>query len=417
MKTTQVVIATSASATLLLAATPGIAANGWSKPAKAAGGWTSVAISANGKTNYAGWIDSGQLKVSMNGGTTKTLVSRADRLDPAIAASNTGAGILFADCKATSPKIGFVVTKDSGTTWSTPTTVAEEPCVQLQLKTSTDGQTLLAIWAAGDSPTVWRSSVSTDGGASWSAATDMPPIAFDPAIAMSSDGSRVVVVYERRIGGQDTVQVATSSDSGRSWQDPRNISPGSNSGLAFEDMDASADLKHVAVILQNSSARADQNLVSVSKNSGGSWSTPKAVGKKGDYANSVVAISDNGKHVASAWTSFTRKGAQAFVVSRSSNGGTKWGKPVTADGSSNTKQFPSFEMSGNGKRLIALWSGTRGIVAARNSGKKWTSTVLQSRKGSQLGPVLATSADGKRAIAGWQVGATSPKVYRSTAKL
>ena len=414
-------------------AVPGIAHGGvtWTKPAGASGSQPAAGISTDGKTTYAAWLDNGTVKVAVDGKVKSVGSGAYPREEPALAVQNAGAGLLFGSaCNTASAKVSFVGSPDKGSTWTAPVVVANEPCAALSLHSSSDGQKLMATWLAStdvafdDSPTVSRVSNSADGGKTWTTATDMPwgetPAA--PLYALSSDGSKAVAVAMRSKRGDKAIQVARSDDGGKTWTQGTDVVQDTVDLLGL-DMDASADLTHVALSWMRSPDSGDQLHTSVSDDAGATWGKATAVGKKGEYPDARVAISDDGKKAATIWMQNTSTWSQKMLYSRSTNGGKTWKAAKVAVGSKTGKFFPSFEMSTDGKRMIVLWSGAlskngkRAVGAATSTGKSWKVQNLQKTKGAVLGTQLAASASAKRAIAAWQVGAKTPKVYRSSGKI
>lgn len=397
----------------------------WSTPRQAPG--VGPAVAFGGETSYVAWIDGGALKVSVNGKAAQTAARGVDKgVTPALAGHRSGAGALTGSaCLTSAPRIDFTGSRDAGKSWTT-TTVASEPCLGLDLKTSRDGSTMLALWEAStdvtdiDSPTVLRSAVSTDGGTTWSAPTTVPLAdnSAEPQVAMSSDGSRVVVASSRSLRGDKAVQLTTSTDGGATWSPKRDLVTG-RVDLISLSMDTSPDLRHIAMIWTRSDSTVDRNYVVRSHDAGASWSTPKALGKAGDYPDTGIGISDNGKRVVAFWTRNTSAWSQMLVTASSRDGAKTWSSPATAVGSKTGKFSPHFAVSGDGKRMVALWSGAlskagkQAVVSATSTGGRWRTSVLQRTSGLPLETTLALSESGKKAVAAWRLGRKQPSVYRS----
>ena len=120
---------------------------------------------------------------------------------------------------------------DFGATWSTVQILSEvgkgvddRP----QLVMSADGTTQTITWSrsngANDQVQV---TTSTDSGATWSPAETLSEAgqdAFDPQIAISTDGTTQTVTWRRSNGANHLIQARTSTDSGATWSPAENVS-------------------------------------------------------------------------------------------------------------------------------------------------------------------------------------------------
>ena len=116
-----------------------------------------------------------------------------------------------------SDDLWYRTSSDGGATWSSPVQIADDPAY--------DGEPDMAQMADGSLWIVWQSTrndhngiwytVSTDGGHSWSTASEIPndpSWQTDPSIAQSGDG-KIWVVWFRGYG----LAYSTSTDGGTTW--------------------------------------------------------------------------------------------------------------------------------------------------------------------------------------------------------
>ena len=176
--------------------------------------------------NADGWSD--PFPVGSDGG---------DSDDPALAMSEDGERVAVTyeyQPDGENEKVEAVISEDGGATWSSPVSIsvseafdADDPAVAM----SDDGMTIVTVFERDHDSWdfAYRIGVvaSHDGGQTWTsprwvAAGNLDN--WDPKIAISSDGIRVMIALEAEHPDSWSSQVVRSDDGGKSWSDPVSVS-------------------------------------------------------------------------------------------------------------------------------------------------------------------------------------------------
>ncbi len=278
------------------------------------------------------------------------------------------------------------LSEDGGATWSAPIRIADSgyKAVLCYLLGPADGAHLILGWftnADVDTKTL-RTSSSNDGGATWSAPSDstFPSSGAGgaPAVSMSANGTRLVAAWFQLMPRNPT------------WH--------------------GASIEPYAV------------LSSWSRDGGVTWSTPACLSSPSEHGPIPrLAISADGTHLTVVWyvRNISRRGAPPhekyldFIqVASSSDGGTTWTEPrnISERGpSTEGPPWPQVAASPDGIRLTAVWDSEihdrRRIVQtafSTDGGLNWSeATDLSSLGNEAFRPQLAMSADGSHVTAVW----------------
>jgi len=202
---------------------------------------------------------------------------------------------------------------DGGQNWSIASNLSlEGRNARLpQVVMSSDGSKTITVWERSDGAnTIIQESHSTDGGQSWSAAVNLSlegQSAELSQVAMSSnDGSQIVAVWQRFDGANTIIQESHSTDGGQSWSTASNLSlEGQNARLPQVVMSSDGS-KAVAVWLRFDGV----NFIiqeTHSTDSGQSWSA-------------AVNLSLEGRDAMFPQIAISSDGSQNVVVRQQSNG-------------------------------------------------------------------------------------------------
>lgn len=201
----------------------------------------------------------------------------------------------------------------SGSDWT-------EPGLRPALAASGDGKRIVIVTVTSFQLNVGS---STDGGATWSAAR-LPTTASEldryPDIAMSTDGTSIVVAYlqsEIRDGVQQRhVQVRRSTDGGASWLAAVDVSTGGATGTTevYPRLAMSASGVRVAIAWADGDGLLRRGWFTTSGDGGASWATPSAIGAGTTTSDLRVAMRADGSRVAVSWYRTDSTPDQAFVA-------------------------------------------------------------------------------------------------------
>ena len=119
-----------------------------------------------------------------------------------------------------------------------------------------------------------------------------------------------------------------------------------------------------------------------------------------------VAMSADGRRAIAVWDT---RSSSTYTTCASSYSGNCWGRTTTFSQSSDEGSSPQVAMSADGRYGVAIWKIRNGSTYTINSAvysyNKWIPTVAiaSSTTGELALPQVAMSANGKRAIAIWEV--------------
>ena len=388
-----------------------------------------IAASADGLHLAAVWISQAevagiaQAARSSDGGVTWSTPVDLSEIgwsvsDPQISASSDGSRLVavwFREEGFGSGSVQAVSSIDGGATWTGPAHLSDTglviPCPEVRV--SADGFHVAAVWYRQMGLyAVVQVSTSNDSGATWSGPVTLSGVhAIVPQIAVSGDGSRLVVIW---VVSDDTgarVQVATSSDGGATWTLPADLSAVTPYGMGDPRVAASDDGLDVAVVWQRwNGTNAIVQAVS-SNNGGASWSTPLDLSTAGGDAGAPqLATSTDGGRLAAVWQRFDGVNWRVQAATSSTAGAT-WGSAVDLSPAGQPAEHPQIVAAAAGTRMAAVWehwNGSSRMVQATtssNAGATWSVPIALSPAGSPayLGQ-LTGSVDGTRLAAVWQRG-------------
>lgn len=249
---------------------------------------------------------------------------------------------------------------------------------------------------------------STDGGKSFSEPRNISQTSNDSgSVRIAVEGEEVSVVWSERVGSNWEIFFIRSSDGGQAFSKPLNLSnsPG-DSGFPHVVMKGGT----VVVAWVDDTPGNDEIFVSRSVNKGASFSPP--VNISNNPGNSVfphLAFSDS--TVVVAWSDLTPGNEEVFV-SRSPNKGVTFSAPVNISHNPGRSTHPAIAFSGS--HLFVVWSdrtpGNTEIFFSHSidGGVSFSVPLNVSRtEDSSLFPQLATS--GQWVVSAWADRTARPR--------
>lgn len=310
-------------------------------------------------------------------------------------------------------RLQYSVSTDAGQTWSSDTdlTTAGTAVGQPEIAMSSDGSRASVVW--------WRSNgtnqivqvrTSTDGGATWGGAIDLSATGGDaevPQIAMSSDGMRQTVTWQRHNGAYKVVQVSTSIDGGVTWSSPTDLSGASNS--LDSAVAVSADGSRQSVTWRRTNGTHYIVQVRTSADGGSSWAAAADLSApSADAFGPALAMSDDGLQETISW-----KRGNVIQVTASSDGGANWGAVADVSTASGYKHLPRIAMASSGAVQSVTWfvdDGSSTIYAQVATSSDFGATWSAVTNLSALGATTSTSTvqivmsdDGQTQTAAWSM--------------
>ncbi len=297
--------------------------------------------------------------------------------------------------------------------WSAATdlSTAGQDAFEPQIAMNSDGLKAVVVWRRFNSSNyIIQSTDSTNGGSSWSIPDDLSVAgqnAFIPQIAMSSDGTAAIAVWKRSNGSNNIIQSSYSTNTGTTWSVPIDLSTiGQDAGVPQIAM-SSDGLQAISVWTRFDGS----NFIvqsSYSTNSGTSWSASTDLSVAGQHAlGPQIAVSSDGAKALAIW--IRSNGSNNIVqIYRSTDGGASWGAPIDLSAVGQSAFFPQLAMDSSGTNAIAIWyrnNGSNNIIQtsySTDSGASWSTPINLTATGLDAGaPEVTMSSDGLKAMAVW----------------
>lgn len=260
-------------------------------------------------------------------------------------------------------------------------------------------------------------------GVSWSEEVDVSNGAgpsLDPAIATGSRGE-VVIAWAESFGGPPDIFAAVSSDHGKTWSKPENVShsPTHSTGPAL----AIASDGSVHLVWSDIGVAARSDIWHSQLSPGATtWSVPENISHTpGSSASTEIACGPNGR-IAVTWGDATggSESQSDIWFTSSTNGGKDWSAPRNLSNTPGVSANPSIAIDEVGAIHIAWDDAPVGDLApdiffltSTDDGKTFTpSQNVSETPGTSSNPELAADL-GKIAIAWVDIGpkARTPDIW------
>lgn len=315
---------------------------------------------------------------------------------------------------------------DGGKTWGNRVTrVLGLAAGNPQIAGSADGTRVAAVWAY-DNPTirVVEVSSSSDSGVIWATPTPVSDItknAGDPQVAVSDDGSDMVVAYSEHDGTNERVRIRRSTDGGQNWNAAEVLSdPGANAGSPQVAISADGSRTYV---LWTRAVGADQRVQVTMQTGQAPWSTPINVSEAGQDASTTdLAISADGTRATAVWK--RSDGTHDRIQSASTpDGGTTWTDPITHSAADSSADNPRVASSSDGDSVTVAWfrqDPVNNVVESASSvdgGETWgAATALSDSSWPASDPDLAGA--GRTVVVAWNGSdGTDNRIWESVGTL
>ena len=236
---------------------------------------------------------------------------------------------------------------------------------------------------------------TSDGGANWSPPADLGTSGLDLGeahVTGSDDGQRLTVIWDRFDGSTWRVEAARSNDAGATW----------SSAQTLDDSDArkpqvlgSADGRSVTAVWQHSDGSDTRIRAATSSDGGRTWDEPADVSASGlDASDPQVAGAGSGGRITAAWSA--TNGAVARIQSASSADGRTWTQPANISPASGQARAAKLSVSADGTHASAIWE--------RTSGDKYVVETASgtSRFAPGAPAEFAASATGQQVVLAWR---------------
>ncbi len=264
-------------------------------------------------------------------------------------------------------------------------------------------------------PEVIAVSWSDDNGGTWAgpviASIKNNPNTFNDKESIGVDANpaspyfgRVYVAWTRfnSIGTAEPIMVAVSTDGGQSFGLPKQLSPAYNNygigGRQGSAIKTGPDGSVYVAFEQGAS-----QVVSISRNGGGSWSRPITIGAVTDIQDPIpganfrtdsfasIAVDQNNGTVYAAWVNRTSTGGRV-VVTRSTNRATTWSAPIEVSTSGEGYAFfQGLDVAPDGRVDLAYQALTATDPSTFGTGNATIDSWYTSNSGSGWSPPLKVS--------------------------
>ncbi len=334
--------------------------------------------------------------------------------------------------------IQVAISSDFGQTWQDPTTTppgtttpnlsdSGQPADHPHIVTDNSGRYVYATWFRNDGiDDIVQVAISSDFGQTWQDPTSTPSdlgtpnlsdsgqTAFEPHIVTDSSGKYVYVIWQRSNGTEDIIQIAISSDFGKTWQDPTTTPPGTTtpnlsvSGAQADEPQVTTDSsgRYVYAVWDRVNGSGNEIIqIAISSDFGQTWQNPTSTppgtttpnlsdpGPPGGEAEEPFVTTDStGRYIYVTW--FRNDGTDTRIqVAISHDFGQTWQNPVSTTPGNTT---PNLSDSGG--------SAAHGRIIVDNSGR-YLQTVWHRVNGGNNTIQVAISSDFGQT---WQDPTTTP---------
>lgn len=396
----------------------------------------SIALSVDGSRLSAVWTQSSEVwgAASDDSGaswSTPTRISASSTTTdyPQIAASDDGlkANAIWYTFSPTEA-VTTASSTDGGKTWGNRVTrVLGIAAGNPQIAGSADGTRIAAVWAY-DNPTirVIEVSSSSNSGVIWAPPepiSDVTKNAGDPQVAMSADGSDVVVAYSETDGTNERVRVRRSTDGGENWNASEVLSEeGEDAGSPQVAVSADGARTYV---LWTRTAGTDRRVQITTQTGSGPWTAPINLSEAGQDASATdLSISANGLRATAVWQR-SDSAHQRIQSSSTQDGAATWTSPETHSASGSTADNPRVATSSEGDSVTLAWyrqdpgNNVIEVVSSADAGQTWgTVTPLSDNAQPAQDPDLAGTGDGRDILVAWDGSdGTDNRIWASTGLL
>lgn len=309
-------------------------------------------------------------------------------------------------------------------TWGSVTNVSLQGpnAINPKIAVSSDGSKATAIWFGvnGGTYSILSASATIDGNlADWSGVTQVSiagQASYNPNIAMSSDGSRVIAIWYHDNRDSTFIQSASATVGGKvaAWGAVTNLSISDWLGVTHPQVSISANGSKATAIWThiNGSVYSIQSASATLSGSVTVWGNPSALPTTGNWLDyPEIALSGDGARANAVWERYD--GNKTLIQSASANisdNTATWGNESNLSEVGQNAYNPVNSISTNGGMVTAAWyryDGSHYIVQSASATvddnlSTWGGVASLSTPGLDASPPrMSLSGDGTKALAVW----------------
>jgi|GEM_PF-6922710 len=290
--------------------------------------------------------------------------------------------------------------------WSTPDTLSAAGQTAIEPHMASAGGTTTVVWTRSDG-SHQRTEVasSTDGGATWGAATALSaPGQHSFGSQVVSDGTTITAIWIRSDGTNDRVQASSSTDGGATWSAAATLSASGDNAFAPQLVTDGTTVTAIWYRLNGVNARVQ---AAYSTDGGVSWSSPVAnVSQEGGFTlyEGTPQLVTDGTIITAVWA-FNDGSNFVIQTSSSTDGGATWSAPVRLSDAGQNSEHP--QLVTDGTTITAVWSRNFGVAnriqvsSSTDGGVSWGAVkTLSPTNESAKDPLLVT--DGTTLTVVWE---------------
>lgn len=323
--------------------------------------------------------------------------------------SSGGIHVVWHDYIGGNDETFYSGSSDGGTTWSPVINVSNNYGPSYNPAVAVDsGGNVHAVWndqASGFTQIVY--SKSTDGGATWSAITDISKssrgTSESPEIAVDS-ANNIYLVWQDDAPANGDIFCSKSADGGATWSAPVNVSNNYGySGYAAIDLDSSNNLH---VVWQDTTPENVDILYSKSSDGGVTWSSTVDISNDSGSSYLPAIAVDLGNNIHVVWYGLVGGDGEVFY-SKSTDGGATWSAAVNVSKTTTSSQEFAIAVD-SGTNIHVAWveylPGNPEIFYSKSTdgGITWNAAVNVSKNsGSVYSPAIAVDSSNNPYIL-WQ---------------
>lgn len=333
--------------------------------------------------------------------------------------------------------IGIAPSAQAASNWSAVTDLSAtgRNVTNPQLALSGDGTAAIAIWQRGTA--IQASTAKVNGNkATWSAVGDVSAIdkAVDrPQVAISNDGAKAIAVWQRSNGTNTIIQAATATITANTatWSSVSDLSATLQSATDAQ-VALSSDGTKAAVVWQRSNGAntiIQAKTATITANSA-TWSAVANLSASGQSAgNPQIAVSENSSKAIAVWfrmNDLGTPGIQAKTATISSNSAT-WSAAANLSADTSWASNPQVALSTDGTKSTVGWVGrnagghdviqTASATISSNTATWSSVSDLSDASTNAISPQLAMSGDGTKATIIWALNTLKSVVREASATI
>jgi hypothetical protein len=325
----------------------------------------------------------------------------------------------FVDFQAPDKEIVRTATLTDGI-WAPPVDVSElaassgkpSPAVAM----SDDGTRVVVVFAQfKDATHQIQARVSTDSGATYGPVRPIAANVTEPediSVAMSADGQRLVAVWTEEVSGEPEVRASVSTNGGGTWASAERLSASGRPAITPDLRISTTGTTAVAVWRERVSPTERQ--IHTRTLASGFWLPSQRLSPAGqDSAEPQLAGASDLSSAIAVWVNATLNEVQA-----ARGIGESWSAPASVSEAGPLAQIPDIATGADGSRVTAVWRQSSNQILSSDSedgGATWSRPIsLSASAAGTDDPQIAAASSGFRFAAVWARPAGSDRRIQAT---